>query len=88
MRMKRLTSCSTSAHTLPQQEHPCGQHPKTSARVKPDADLSIHALDAAHLLPRSGSRKSCICSAAVAGAYRVVLVSERRAEERHDAVAL
>ena len=56
------------------------------AGVQPDADLDRHALGAPHLL---GVLLDGLLHAqrGVAGADGVVLVGERRAEQRHDAVA-
>ena len=56
------------------------------AGVEPDADLHVDALRAPQLLGVPAHRL-LHAQRRVAGAHRVVLVGERRAEQRHDAVA-
>ncbi len=56
------------------------------ARVEADADLHVHAAAAAQLL-RVPADRLLHAKRRVTGAHRVVFVGERRAEERHDAVA-
>ena len=56
------------------------------AGVEPDADLHVHAVGAAHLL-RVALHLLLHPERRVAGPHGVVLVGERRAEERHDPVA-
>ena len=56
------------------------------AGVEADADLDRDALGAAHLLGVAPDRL-LHAERGVAGAHGVILVGERRAEERHDAVA-
>ncbi len=56
------------------------------ARVEADADLHVHAAAAAQLL-RVPTDRLLHAERGVTGAHRVVLVGERRAEERHDPVA-
>jgi hypothetical protein len=56
------------------------------ARVEPHADLHVHALAAAQLLGVAADR-AAHAQRRVARAHRVVLVGDRRAEQRHDAVA-
>jgi hypothetical protein len=58
----------------------------TSPGVEPDPDLDLHAVRAARVL-RVALERFLHPEGGVAGADRVVLVGERRAEERHDAVA-
>src|SRR5262249_41220789 len=55
-------------------------------RVDPDADLHLHALLPAKLM-RVAPHHLLHPEGGIAGPNRVVLVAERRAEERHDAVA-
>ena len=56
------------------------------ARVEPDADRERHPVLRPHLV-RVGARGVAQVERRVAGPLRVVLVRDRRAEERHDAVA-
>jgi hypothetical protein len=56
------------------------------ARVDADADLDLDAMAAAHLLGVAADRV-LHAERGVAGAHRMVLVRQRRSEQRHDAVA-
>ncbi len=56
------------------------------AGVEADADLHLHALRAAQLL-RVAPHAVLHPEGGIAGPHGVVLVGERRAEERHDPVA-
>ena len=56
------------------------------ARIEADADAERHAVLRAHLVGVLAHRVAQV-QRGVAGALRVVLMRDRRAEERHDAVA-
>jgi len=56
------------------------------ARVEPDPDLHVHAVRAARVL-RVTRHQVLHPQGRVARSHRVILMGERRAEERHDPVA-
>ena len=56
------------------------------AGIEPDANLDLEAMGAAHLV-RVATKRRLHVEGRVAGAHRVVLVSQRGAEQRHDPVA-